>query len=97
MVSCLATETSADAYKVIGTVVSLLIVNSDDLPPSAFDAVFQSAGLVSLSYSPPTSSVLASAWPTLGSMIDNGTRLVTFLDTGADFTSVTYLIDGAFS
>ncbi|KAI5121163.1 hypothetical protein M0805_007160 [Coniferiporia weirii] len=74
-------------------VVTLLIVNSDGATPAAFDAVFQSAGLNTLSYSPPSSSIAFTDWPTLGSMIDNGTRLVTFLDTGADFTSVPYIID----
>ncbi|TDL28244.1 PLC-like phosphodiesterase [Rickenella mellea] len=74
-------------------VVTLLIVNSDNLAPSAFDSVFQSAGLVSLSYTPPSAVVPASQWPTLGSMIDAGKRLVTFLDANANFDSVPYIID----
>jgi hypothetical protein len=74
-------------------VVTLLIVNSDNFLPSAFDAVFKSAGLDTLSYAPTSASVPASQWPTLGSMIDSGKRLVTFLDANADFTSVPYLID----
>lgn len=76
------------------TVVTLLIVNSDNFLPSDFDAVFKSAGLDTLSYAPTSASVPASQWPTLGSMIDSGKRLVTFLDANADFTSVPYLIDG---
>jgi len=74
-------------------VVTLLIVNSDGFAPSEFDAVFQSAGLKTLSYSPPSSSLPVSGWPTLSSMISANTRLVTFLDAGADFNSVPYLID----
>ncbi|KAH8119888.1 PLC-like phosphodiesterase [Phellopilus nigrolimitatus] len=74
-------------------VVTLLIVNSDGAQPSAFDSVFQAAGLTSLSYSPPSATLANTAWPKLGDMIDNGTRLVTFLDTGADFSSVPYIID----
>jgi len=74
-------------------VVTLLIVNSDDFPPTAFDTVFKSAGLDTLSYAPPSASIPASQWPTLGSMIDSGKRLVTFLDASADFNSVNYLID----
>jgi len=73
-------------------VVTLLIVNSDGFAPSAYDSVFQSVGLASLSYTPPAASVQFSDWPTLGSMIDAGTRLVTFMDAGADFTSVPYII-----
>lgn len=76
------------------SVVTLLIVNSDGFTPAEFDTVFRAASLDTLSYSPSASSLEASAWPTLGTMIDAGTRLVTFLDTGADFTSVAYLING---
>lgn len=47
-----------------------------------------------MSYSPPSSSLLESGWPTLGSLIDSGTRLITFMDSNADFTSVPYIIDG---
>lgn len=75
-------------------VVTLLIVNSDNFPPTAYDTIFKSAGLDTLSYAPPSASVPVSQWPTLGSMIDSGKRLVTFLDANADFTSVNYLIDG---
>lgn len=78
-------------------VVTLLIVNSDDFPPTAFDTVFKAAGLDTLSYAPPSASIPASQWPTLGSMISSGKRLVTFLDASADFTSVNYLIDGMIS
>lgn len=74
--------------------VTLLIVNSDNLVAAEFGSVFASVGLDTLSYAPATSPMAASQWPTLGSMIDNGTRLVTFLDNAADLTSVPYLIDG---
>jgi len=74
-------------------VVTLLIVNSDDFAPTAFDTVFKSVGLDTLSYAPPSAAITASQWPTLGSMIDSGTRLVTFLDASANFASVNYLID----
>ncbi|KII94109.1 hypothetical protein PLICRDRAFT_153469 [Plicaturopsis crispa FD-325 SS-3] len=74
-------------------VLTLLIVNSDDLPPSQYASVFQAAGLDTLSYAPSSSAVTAANWPTLGSMIDSGKRLVTFMDASADFTSVPYIID----
>ena len=76
-------------------VLSLLIVNIDDMPASSYAPVFVAAGLDTLSYAPTTSPIAVSGWPTLGSMIDSGKRLVTFLDNGADLTSVPYLIDGA--
>jgi len=74
-------------------VVTLLIVNIDNLLPSAYDTVFKAVGLDTISYTPTSSALPASGWPTLGSMIDGGTRLVTFLDNGADFATVPYLID----
>ncbi|OAX44460.1 PLC-like phosphodiesterase [Rhizopogon vinicolor AM-OR11-026] len=74
-------------------VLSLLIVNSDDLAPTNYDTVFKSVGLDTVSYSPPSASLLESDWPTLGTLIDSGTRLVTFMDYEANFTSVPYIID----
>ncbi|KAI0068181.1 PLC-like phosphodiesterase [Artomyces pyxidatus] len=74
-------------------VVSLLIVNSDGFLPSDYDSVFKAAALDTLSYAPPSSSIPAGSWPTLGSLIDSGKRLVTFMDAGADLTSVPYIID----
>ncbi|KAI0937269.1 hypothetical protein AcW1_001291 [Taiwanofungus camphoratus] len=75
-------------------VVSLLIVNSyDNISPSSYDSVFKSAGLNTMAYAPPSASLPASGWPTLGSLISNGTRLVVFLTTQADFGTVPYLID----
>ncbi|TBU63819.1 PLC-like phosphodiesterase [Dichomitus squalens] len=74
-------------------VVSLLIVNSDNIVPSEYDTVFKAAGLDTLAYAPTSASLPASGWPTLGSLIDSGKRLVAFLTTEADFNTVPYLID----
>ncbi|CDO75487.1 hypothetical protein BN946_scf184935.g23 [Trametes cinnabarina] len=74
-------------------VVSLLIVNSDNVAPTEYDSVFKTVGLDTLAYAPESASLAASAWPTLGSLIDSGKRLVVFLTTKADFNSVPYLID----
>jgi len=74
-------------------VLTLLIVNIDNLPASQYDSIFKTVGLDSVSYAPPSSPISASAWPTLGSMIDSGKRLVTFLDNGADPNIAPYLID----
>ncbi|KAH9950903.1 PLC-like phosphodiesterase [Amylocystis lapponica] len=77
-----------------GNVVSLLIVNSyDNIPPSAYDAVFKAVGLDTMAYKPSNGTLPASGWPTLGSMISAGTPLVAFLTTQADFQTVPYLID----
>lgn len=74
-------------------VVSLLLVNIDDQPPSAFAAVYESVGLDQLSWSPPAAIVATNAWPTLGSMVDSNKRVVTFMDNSADFTTVPYILD----
>ena len=76
-------------------VVSLLIVNSDSFKPTDYDTVFKAVGLDALSYSPPSATTSVGSWPSLGSLIDSGKRLITFMDAGADFTTVPYIIDGA--
>lgn len=81
----------------ITSVLSLLIVNSDNFPPTAYDTEFKGAGLDTMSYAPPSASIPATQWPTLGSLIDSGKRLITFMDASADFNSVSYIIDGACS
>ncbi|KAG6871187.1 hypothetical protein C0993_003703, partial [Termitomyces sp. T159_Od127] len=78
----------------VPTVLSILIVNIDNAPASAYGSVYTAAGVDVVSYAPPTSPVQASSWPTLGSMIDSGKRLVTFMDNQADLTAVPYIIDG---
>jgi hypothetical protein len=72
----------------------MLIVNSDGFAPTDFASVFESVGLDTLSYAPPSPSLPATGWPALSAMITAGTRLVTFLDTGANFAEVPYIIDG---
>jgi hypothetical protein len=74
-------------------VLSLLIVNIDDLLPTAYDPVFKAVGLDTVSYAPPTSIMPITTWPTLGTLIDSGKRLLTFLDNAADISSVPYLLD----
>jgi len=74
-------------------VVTILLVNSDDIDVSQFGAAYAAAGLDTLSYNPGTAALTLSQWPTLGQMIDQGTRVVTFMDAGADFNTVPYIID----
>lgn len=74
-------------------VVTLVLVNIDNLPATAFASAFQTAGLDKKSYVPKAASNTISDWPTLGNLIDAGTNLVTFLNYNADFTAVPYLID----
>jgi len=73
-------------------VLSILIVNINNLAASAFGQVFQSVGLSDLAYTPSANPQPASQWPSLGEMIDNGKRLVVFMDNGANDTGFPYLI-----
>jgi len=74
-------------------VVSLLIVNIDNQAPTAFDTIFKAAGVDTMSFAPSTGTLTADSWPTLGALIDAGTRLLTFLDNAANPSAVPYLID----
>ena len=74
-------------------VLTLLIVNSDNVPATSYDTIFKSVGLDTVSFVPESTPVPLLSWPTLGDMIDSGKRLVTFLDNGAS-ASVPYLLDG---
>lgn len=74
--------------------MSLLIVNIDGIPVAQYDQVFKTVGLDVESFVPASTPLTAASWPTLGSMIDSGKRLVTFMDHGAD-ASVPYIIDGS--
>ncbi|KAF8683390.1 PLC-like phosphodiesterase [Rhizoctonia solani] len=74
-------------------VISILIVNIDNQPASSFAAIYEAASMVDISYAPSTPTVAADQWPTLGTLIDSGKRVLTFMDNSADSTAVPYIID----
>lgn len=74
-------------------VVSLVIVNIDTIEPSTYASAFDAAGMTSNVYQPAGAVTAIDAWPTLGSMIENGGRMVVFMDHAADFNSVGWIID----
>jgi hypothetical protein len=57
-------------------VVTLLLVNSDDVPAETFGAVFDASGINH--YGAPAGGT-SDSWPTLAQMIADNTRLVTFV------------------
>ena len=73
-------------------VLTILLVNGDNVPVSMFDDAYISSELKSYAYTPPTSPIAIDAWPTLQELITAGTRLVAFLDAGAT-ASVPYILD----
>ncbi|KAL8736300.1 MAG: hypothetical protein Q9166_000455 [cf. Caloplaca sp. 2 TL-2023] len=79
-------------------VVTILLTNGDRLHISEFDKAFNKSGIIPYTYvahGDPNKWTLDS-WPTLGELIINNTRLIAFLDTGADQKRVPYL-HGEFS
>jgi len=44
-------------------------------------------------YAPTAGSLTINEWPTMGSLIDSGKRVLAFMDNQADFSQVPYLID----
>lgn len=71
-------------------VITLLITNGDGIAGADFAAAFEAAGAAAYAYS-PGSTLALSEWPTLGALIDAGTRLVVFMDYPAD-DSVSYIL-----
>ncbi|KZV77312.1 PLC-like phosphodiesterase [Peniophora sp. CONT] len=66
-------------------VLSLLMTNPDGLSlPDVWAPVFAASGIVDFAYIPPSIPVKRGDWPTLGSLIDSGKRVVIFMDYGAD-------------
>jgi len=73
-------------------VVTLLLTNGDRVDVNLFGTAMQSTGLAKFAYTPPHKLAI-SEWPTLQNLIDDGTRLVVFLDYLADTSKVPYILD----
>jgi hypothetical protein len=74
-------------------VVTLLITNNqDDIDIGRFAEVFAATGLDQYVFTPDGSLGLGD-WPTLGEMIDSGSRLVVFMDYNTDTNRVPYILD----
>lgn len=76
-------------------VVTVLLVNSDDASASDLAAQYSAANIESYAYTPPSKTTAPSKWPTLQTLINNGTRLLNFvanLDPSKN-TVAPYLMD----
>ncbi|GKZ24144.1 hypothetical protein AbraIFM66951_010936 [Aspergillus brasiliensis] len=76
-------------------VVTVLLVNSDDATASDLHSQFETANLTNYTYTPTSQTSAPSSWPTLQELINNGTRLMTFvasLDASSN-TVAPYLMD----
>ncbi|RHZ65182.1 uncharacterized protein CDV56_107104 [Aspergillus thermomutatus] len=73
-------------------VVTVLLVNSDSASASDLNSEFETAGIVDYAYKPSSSSA-PSSWPTLQTLINNGTRLMVFVASLDSNTDAPYLMD----
>jgi hypothetical protein len=66
-------------------VITIMWNNLGGFTPAAFKAAYDAAGLTDYCYTHASGSY---TWPTLSDMISSGKRVVNFVDTGADTTTV---------
>lgn len=60
-------------------VVTVLLVNSDNATPAELATQFTSSGISKYAYTPASISSAPATWPTLQTLINDGTRLMTFV------------------
>jgi hypothetical protein len=75
-------------------VLTILFTNQDGIDITVWGQDFQTAGIADMAYIPPFSTTPSDTlnWPTLGSMISSGKRVVIFLDSGADTSQVNFIL-----
>jgi hypothetical protein len=73
-------------------VVTILLVNSDNVPADTFGQGFETSGLSRYGYV-PASTTATGNWPTLATMINEGSRLVTFVASVTPSPAYPYLLN----
>jgi len=76
-------------------VVTVLLVNSDNASASDIAAQYAAAGIEHYAYHPDSQTKAPGEWPTLQTLINNGTRLLNFVASlePASNTAAPYLMD----
>lgn len=75
-------------------VITILIGNGDFVDVQKFVSPVEASGIADMAYIPQnTTSLQHYAWPTLGELIQQGKRVVLFMDYKADQTRVPYILD----
>lgn len=72
-------------------VVTILLVNADSKDADTFGQAFNGSGIADYAYTPTTTEA-TSQWPTLGNMISNNQRLVTFITNIDPTTNYPYIM-----
>lgn len=71
----------------------MLFTNPESLSlTDVWAPVFESSGIASMAFVPPSLPVAFDEWPTLGEMISSGKRVVVFMDFGAETGGVDYIL-----
>ena len=74
-------------------VVTVLLVNSDNASADQLAAQYAAAGIEHYAYTPPSATIAPSEWPTLNTLINNGTRLLNFVASLNANTAAPYLMN----
>ncbi|KXS99484.1 hypothetical protein AC578_3771 [Pseudocercospora eumusae] len=74
-------------------VVTILLVNGASASASDLAAAYTSSGLDSYAYTPAATSASSSTWPTLESLISNGTRAMNFIASLDENSAAPYLMN----
>lgn len=75
-------------------VVTVLLVNGADAEVTELASAYATAGITTeLAYTPNGASYESQQWPSLQSMISNGTRLINFVSGIGDNSAAPYLMD----
>lgn len=72
-------------------VVTILLVNGAGASASELASAYSASGMSAYTYT-PASTTVTSVWPTLQSLISNGTRALTFVDSLGDNSAEPYLM-----
>ena len=75
-------------------VVTLLLVNSDNIDTGRIGQAFESSGISTYGFVPSSPGEPMKTWPTLNSLISSNNRLVTFISSLSSYsTTYPYLLD----
>jgi len=74
-------------------IITLILTNPEHVSlTEVWQPIFESTGLANMSYVPPKPVMARNDWPTLKELLDAGTRVVVFMDKGAEDRSVSYIL-----
>ncbi|KDN51725.1 hypothetical protein RSAG8_00273, partial [Rhizoctonia solani AG-8 WAC10335] len=74
-------------------VITLVLTNGDALDANQYWVPpFTASGIMPYVYTPPSGTIARNAWPTLGSMISSGERLVVVIDYPTNSGGVPWII-----